>query len=316
MSEPGLTREDPRRDDPAPPCGVVGLSVDLPSLPIGPAAAERGRWAASLFAAATAHVFALMAAIAPADLGPVGAGGETLEAINVEIVSSAALESRSSRAPPAAAPRAEVDPDADGGLPMEAAAAAVDQAARQAPADAEMAGPLPDLVAPEAKPEEPRVEPVEVALMVAESKPEQPADNEPDAAKAAPAETAAASRASAPSEAAEQGGAAARGIETADVRGRPAAAASAGAASEYAKAVIETLARRKPRATAGVRGTVRIGFAVAHSGEVREARIVMSSGQSLLDEAALAAVRAVRFPAPPPELTTAQLSYEIPYIFR
>ncbi|MCL4765598.1 MAG: TonB family protein [Hyphomicrobiaceae bacterium] len=310
---------DERDAAPLPPAPDA-VSIDLSAAEGLPRAAQRRGWAASLLAAFTGHALLLLALSWSPGFGLVGAGGTELEAIDIEIVSSKVLESRFAGAQTAAAPPDPVDYAAQGALPAEARAAAADLKPSPADPETQPAGPMPDLVMPDAKEEKAPAEPTDLALRIAESRPDQPDEQEPETEpkhqEQTQPEAADPSKASEASEAAEEGGAAARGIDGVEASGRQAAAASPGAANAYAKSVIETLAKRKPPASAGVRGTVRIGFTVARTGEVSEARVLSSSGRRVLDEAALSAVRNAKFPAPPAALANAQLSYEVPYIFR
>ena len=322
MSEPSLQPVDTEGDGLPLPPAPDAVSVDLSQAEGLPRAVQRKLWAASLFAAFIAHaLFALGLGWVPG-LRAVGAGGIELEAIDIDLVSSKVLESRLATSQAATAPPDALDHAAPGAtVAAEASAATADQKPSQSSeARPQPAGPTPDLVIPDAKEEEPPPEPAEVALAIAETRPEDPDDRQPESepqrAREPDTEAAPPSRPSEASEAADVGGAAARGIEGIEVPSQQAAAASPGAASEYAKAVIETLASSKPRARAGMRGTVRISFTVARTGEVSEARVLASSGRRVLDEAALSAVRTAKFPAPPPTLANAQLNYEVPYIFR
>lgn len=69
--------------------------------------------------------------------------------------------------------------------------------------------------------------------------------------------------------------------------------AAVSAAVEAAKVYPETARRR------GLFGTTRVALLVGPEGEVAELRIVQPSGAKALDDAALAAVRNARLPAPP-----------------
>lgn len=304
------------------PPAPEAISVDLSAAEGLPKTAQRRLWSASLGAALSAHALVLLVVSWVPGLKQVGAGGTELEAIDVDIVSAKVLESRSASTEAGSAPPEHVDHSIEGGeAPAEASLATVDQRPSEPDPQAEPAGPKPDLVIPEAKEDEPPPEPAEVALAIADEAPEEPDSMEPEVEperveQSSEPESAAPSRASEASAAADEGGAAARGMEIVESPGQQSAAASTGVANAYAKEVIETLARRKPRATAGVRGTVRISFTVDHSGEVREAHVLKSSGRRALDEAALSAVRSARFPAPPPALADSRLSYVVPYIFR
>jgi protein TonB len=119
-------------------------------------------------------------------------------------------------------------------------------------------------------------------------------------------------------EAAEAGGATAQGL--APTAAMEPAAAQGGETtlqlSEYARSVVETLSRRKPRISGGQRGTVRIEFAIGLNGEVVSARILTSSGYASLDQAALAAVRGTQFAKPPPGSGAGDVRYAIPFYFR
>lgn len=320
MSEPSLQTADGQQDSVELPPAPEAVSIDFSAAEGMPRPAQRRLWSLSLTAAFSVHALILLIVSWQFERGPVGAGGEELEAIAVDIVSAKALESRVSGNESAPAPPEDVDHSAPGATASEASAATLDQKPSEPEAEAQTSSPKPDLVIPEAKVEEPPPEPAEVALAIADKLPENPTDREPEPEEKQEPETepeaAAPSRPSEASEASDEGGVAARGMDMVESPGQQAAAASAGVANEYAKAIIETLARRKPRATAGVRGTVRISFTVGQSGEVREARIARSSGQKVLDEAALSAVRGAKFPAPPPTLANGNLSYEVPYIFR
>ena len=63
----------------------------------------------------------------------------------------------------------------------------------------------------------------------------------------------------------------------------------------------------------GEQGMAQLAFSVDRSGGVHHARIVRSSGSSLLDEATLALVeRAAPLPPPPPEISGAQVAIVVP----
>ena len=320
MSEPSVEPAGEERDSVPLPPAPDPVSIDLSAAEGLPKSAQRRMWSASLLAAVSAHVLVLIGAAWAPSLRSVGAGGQELEAIDVDIVSSRVLESRLAGAQADAAAPEVVDDAAPGAAPSQASMAAVDQMRAETKPEPQPAAPTPDLVIPETKQEEPPPEPDEIALAIADKQPEKPDDQQPETEPEQNAEpqpqSAAPSQGSEASESADEGGAVARGMDLVDTPGQQAAAASPGVANEYAKIVIETLARRKPRATAGVRGTVRIGFRVSHSGDVQDVRVLRSSGRKVLDEAAVIAVSSTKFPAPPPALANAQLSYEVPYIFR
>jgi len=55
---------------------------------------------------------------------------------------------------------------------------------------------------------------------------------------------------------------------------------------------------------------------ISPSGGLASVEIIKSSGNRRLDEMAVAAVEHARLPAPPPGMTAAQLTFEVPYHFR
>ncbi len=113
------------------------------------------------------------------------------------------------------------------------------------------------------------------------------------------------------------GGIAARAIEDKGSTVLGAAAARPGEVQRYARNVVEALSRSRPRGGVGsTRGTVKVAFSITENGSLAAVRVVMSSGSAQLDATALAAVQKVRFPPPPPGMSMAQLTYEVPYHFR
>lgn len=74
------------------------------------------------------------------------------------------------------------------------------------------------------------------------------------------------------------------------------------------------VARRTPRGKGA--GTVLVDLTVARNGQLLNSRIVRSSGNATLDQAALAAVRSAgRFPAAPKKLRLTQMSFTLPIQF-
>lgn len=95
-----------------------------------------------------------------------------------------------------------------------------------------------------------------------------------------------------------------------------AASASRGEISNYSAQVRARIASRRP-ATAAARGKVVVSFAISANGTLQYARVRRSSGQRVLDQAALRAVqRSSPFPRPPQGMTSQQLTYAIPFEFR
>lgn len=92
--------------------------------------------------------------------------------------------------------------------------------------------------------------------------------------------------------------------------------ASNGNALSYAASIRAQVERNKPSGN-GLRGTVRVSFGITTSGELTYVRLSESSGNSNLDDTALAAVRhSAPFEEPPPDLSPTQLAFVIPFYFR
>jgi protein TonB len=83
----------------------------------------------------------------------------------------------------------------------------------------------------------------------------------------------------------------------------------------YRAQVWGKLARHRPRL--GKPGSTTVVFAIGPSGALRSARVGRSSGNSALDQRALAAVRAAApLPAPPGGLSASALNFSIQIYFR
>ncbi len=92
--------------------------------------------------------------------------------------------------------------------------------------------------------------------------------------------------------------------------------ASNGNALSYAASIRAQVERGKPLGN-GLRGTVRVSFGITATGELRYVRLADSSGNTILDEAAIEAVRhAAPFGEPPSDMPPAQLAFIIPFYFR
>lgn len=257
-------------------------------------------------------------------------GGQDIEAVSIEIITAAALESLSSHASMAAAGSAGPVADAigiDAAPQLETIAAIAadpektEQPVLQAPP------PPPDIVAkPDPAPE------TEAPLIIAEKQPppiERPIEVKPEEfhdehraellkePKEKEAETPPTPQATASSEAQvaiAKGGAMARA--SADSRESEAAAgASPGELARYALAIRLALGRARP-AHIGSRGKVVVWFRLSAGGSIEAVDIVRSSGSPRLDEIAIAAVRAASFPSPPSGSTQAQRTYSVPFEFR
>ena len=263
------TQEDVDRQGP-----VRALAVD--TAPWQSPRAGRLLHVVAFAIAAAAHGALLYAlARAPAD-DLAGGGGQQIDAISINLVSSNVLESRE-------AERTETAP------PAAASVESSDGAPESAPA-------------PTAEAQERKEKFIEDVLPV-EALTEIPKQEEPEKkrASAAKAEGGAAIRSDEPT--------------AAEAHARAPAAASAGAVREYARYVALALSKTKPKSSGGL-GTARVKFAIADDGAVAAAEITTSSGHKKLDDSALAAVRRTRFPTPPAGMTPIQLTFEVPYRFR
>jgi periplasmic protein TonB len=233
-----------------------------------------------LVLAVAAHTALLVAIARGPNDGTVGGGGQQLDAISVTLVNSGALEAREPNVaqPPSPAAPAPVETE-DGSAKREAAL------------------PREKKEATEEKQSPP--EPVQATAPV----PLPPEKLEQDRQEEARAPAAA-------------GGIAVRGdAPTALAPQSAPAAASPGAVREYARYVSQALAKGKPRGF-GALGTVRVRLVISPRGGLASVGIVKSSGNRRLDEIAIAAVKHTALPPPPQGMTSAQLTYEVPYHFR
>lgn len=111
------------------------------------------------------------------------------------------------------------------------------------------------------------------------------------------------------------GGLAALGDAASPVKQSAPAAASPGAVREYARYVAQALAKARPKGVGG-HGTVKVKLAISPGGSLATVEIARSSGNKRVDDTALTAVQRALLPVPPPGMTEAQLTYEVPYHFR
>ena len=98
------------------------------------------------------------------------------------------------------------------------------------------------------------------------------------------------------------------------------AGASAAAVASYNQRVAAHLRRFKqypPRAkAAGQQGTSRLSFSIGRNGQVLSSRLAGSSGHAALDAETLAMVRRAQpFPAFPPDIKQASMSFNVPIQF-
>jgi TonB family protein len=279
----------PAREEPGPAVScTAGVPELLASVAIRPPAtdrADRWVWAAALSLALMVHAAMLFAlAHRPTDF-MAGGGGQLIDAISVTMVSSDVLESRElerTRPVPAATAASVESTD---GAPESTAAAAAEQREEKKER-------------PEELKEKPKEEPIREAEAIIEM-PQEPQQQQKKQESAAPA----------------TGGDAARSDTASNAKASAPAAASPGAMREYARYVAQALAKTKPKGTGGL-GTVLVRFAIAGDGGLAAVEVAKSSGSPKLDNVALGAVRRTKFLTPPAGMTTAQLTYEVPYNFR
>ncbi len=258
----------------------------LASVVIRPPASDRADrwvWAAALSLALMAHA-AIFYALAhkPTDF-MAGGGGQLIDAISVTMVSSDVLESRELERTQSVTAAAAASVESTDGGPESTPAAATEQREKKEQ--------------PEELKEKPKEEPIREAEAIIEVPQEAPQKKKQESA--APA----------------AGGDAARSDTASDAKTSAPAGASPGAMREYARYVAQALAKTKPKGTGGL-GTVRVKFVIAGDGGLAAVEVAKSSGSTKLDDIALGAVRRTKFLTPPPGMTTAQLTYEVPYNFR
>jgi protein TonB len=304
------------------------FSVDpLEAIPVLPA--RQAIYVAALLVSLLTHGALVGWLVHRPPVHAIGAGGQDLEAVSVEVISASALESLSARASQAASgdagPVADTaGVDAPAQPEVEAARATepepIEEVDQPPPAPTDIVAkpdpvPNPDdtLVAsetPARPPEKPEPPPKEA-----------PSDPRPEPPKQKPVEKTpepepelhrvVESQAQA---AIVSGGATARSAEE-SIESESAAGAAPGELARYAIAVRLALGRARP-AHVGRRGTVIVTFQLSTIGAVETAEIFKTSGRGELDRVALAAVKSAKFPAPPPGSTEQQRTYTVPFEFK
>jgi protein TonB len=89
---------------------------------------------------------------------------------------------------------------------------------------------------------------------------------------------------------------------------------ASGRSDAFTKSVVAALMKTRPGPFA-LLGRVLVSFQISEGGELRYVKLLESSGNSALDEAALNAIRKARFARPPPGLSPDDRTYIIDYIF-
>lgn len=315
--------------DPAVATATQALSAGTPDVQPAVPEQRQASTALAVLISLLLHGAALAWIVYQPPIETIGGGGQNLEAISIEVVTAAALESLSSKASASAAGAAGEVADTVGiaaPAQIETAAAAPTKLDDKPEPD-RPPPPPPDVVAkPDPAPE------ADTPLTIAETqapKAEPPINRPPDETPvkrlATPRPEIAEPKPETPPEtvvhAASEaqptvvtGGATTRA--TAErIEAEAAAGASPGELARYALAVRLALGRTRPP-HAGIKGKVIVSFRLSLQGTVEKTDIHRTSGSAGLDRAALAAVHAAAFPLPPPGSTDAQRSYTVPFDFR
>lgn len=298
--------QQPEETEPADDGRLLAHDADLK---IGGVAPRNRMWRATCLAiAVTLHLVPALALIGPAPDG-VGSGGIQLEAIGVEMVDTSVLESRreSAEASAAAAAQAMASTAGTAGTASEtsaSAAAATEQVKTEQPKQdskepdsTEIAAADQALTVPQASwavdalRAPPRVD--------TERKPEAKSDPSPNASESPSGGAESAARTSVPS-----------------VATPAAAAAMPGEINRFVAGVRSSLARHKPRSKGGRTGTVMVMFSIVEDGSLDFVKVERSSGNTVLDQAAVDAVRkAAPFNRPPAGMVASARTFMVPYRF-
>jgi len=107
---------------------------------------------------------------------------------------------------------------------------------------------------------------------------------------------------------------ASRSLEASEA-GLAAAQATKGQAAQYAMLVRATLGTAHPTHL-GKRGRVIVKFVIDKAGAVSSAIVTASSGNADLDEATLSSLRKTSFPKPPREMSESQRQFMVPFDFK
>jgi len=89
---------------------------------------------------------------------------------------------------------------------------------------------------------------------------------------------------------------------------------ASGKSDPFTDSVIASLMKSRPPPVA-LWGRVLVTFQIGVNGELMYVRVLQSSGNTAMDQAAVKAIRKARFKRPPPGLTAEQRTYIIDYIF-
>jgi TonB family protein len=253
---------------------------------IQPSKAPSTGWRIALLASLALHASLLAWAVVHFSAAPYGAGGVQLEGIAIETISSAALDSLLKAAQPTGG---------DTSAPSETAGqTSIQPRAQPTPTAAIETPAVPSVITtPNA----------DTSVPAAPPAPKPVVDDNPPETKSLPATNAA-------TQPSATGGATS---ETAvpSVNTAGSAGAAPGDVQRYAADVRRVLSRNRPKANWPA-GALRLAFTISDSGDVSKAEVIKQSGNSQLDQRALAWIGATRFPTPPAGLSTAERTYAIP----
>jgi TonB family protein len=322
----GATIDGSSNDGRALACDSAGLDTGADTLRVPLVARTdiapvmQGRWPSRFSSSAVlsflAHASLLVWLVVEPPL-QAGQAGKELDAIGVEIVDAAALESVALQRAPASSGGAEsVVAEAGAEMPVtqhEAAAAA------PTPELTDVTSTLPALL--KGEPEPVVVAEIAVAAIVREQQERPPVAEprkemlaEPLPDKLPETDDGRDNVLQVEQQASVTGGARSRAAD-ASTASDAAASASPGQLARFAMQVRASLGQTRPRHL-GTRGRVHIAFVLSDKGTLLSAEIARSSSNLSLDEAAIHAVRTAPFPRPPAGTSEPQRSFVVPFDFK
>jgi len=242
--------------------------------------------------------------------GP-GLGGDSPDAISIDVISAEALDALGAKQMPAAGlPGSAVDDRPGPENPLEQPEIAAAPEKKPDP-PIEMPPEALDKPDPIAEPDIPAAEVVKAA-------PEPPVTDtpvEPPPKTETQRETVEQPPEIRPPQIAIDSGATPVAPQASAAPAEAAARQASGDAARFALVVRRALGKSRPRHS-GTKGRVVITFGLGESGSIRFAEVTKSSGNAGLDTITLAAVRNATFPRPPANLTDRQRTYVVPFDFR
>jgi TonB family protein len=217
---------------------------------------------------------------------PYGAGGIQLEGIAIELTSSTALDSLIKAAQPAGGDTAAPSESAGQPTSQHSPQPALAPSLEASTTPVIITAPVAETVMPETPPD-----------------PKAVTDDKPHIASTPPAQAAF-------SPPTETGGSTSEAAIP-SANSSASAGAALGEAQRYALDVRRVLSRNRPKAN-WPSGSLNLAFTISDRGDVSKAEVLKPSGNTQLDQRALAWIGAARFPLPPAGLTLAQRTYAIP----